>query len=127
MPAIFGNQHGSDHGFGRQSGFDQMLGRRRFHDPLAGPASKPGPVCDDYPVLGRDPVEPPENGSARDCSFTSAASPSTPLRKSTGFVAISTRIGPGGISIPPLMRSSAKPRATLLPRLADWRRPAPSP
>jgi hypothetical protein len=34
------------------------------------------------------------------------------LRKSTGFVAISTRIGPGGISIPPLMRWSAKPRAT---------------
>ena len=35
-----------------------MLGRRRFHDPLAGPASKPGPVCDNYPVLGRDHVEP---------------------------------------------------------------------
>ena len=35
-----------------------MLRRRRFHDPLAGPASKPGPVCDNYAVLGRDHVEP---------------------------------------------------------------------
>ena len=44
MPAIFGYQHRGDHGFGRQSGFDQMLRRRRLHDPLAGPAGKPGPV-----------------------------------------------------------------------------------
>src|SRR6516225_3424007 len=35
-----------------------MLRRRRLHDPLAGPPSKPGPVCDNYPVLGRDHVEP---------------------------------------------------------------------
>jgi hypothetical protein len=31
-----------------------------------------------------------------------AASPSIPLRKSTGFVATRSRIGPGGTSIPPL-------------------------
>ena len=36
----------------------------------------------------------PENGSAFNCSCTSAASPSIPLRKSTGFVATRTRIGP---------------------------------
>ena len=58
VPAIFGHQHGSDHGFGRQSGFDQMLRRRRFYDLLARPAGEPGPVCDDHPVLGRDHVEP---------------------------------------------------------------------
>src|SRR5215831_3895900 len=45
-----------------------------------------------------------ENGSACNCSFTSAASPSIPLRKSTGLVAPRTRICPGGISTPLLMR-----------------------
>ena len=69
----------------------------------------------------------PENGSAFNCSCTSAASPSIPLRKSTGFVATRTRIGPGGISIPPLMRLRAEPRARLLRRRASWRRPAPAP
>jgi hypothetical protein len=43
----------------------------------------------------------------------SAASPSIPLRKSTGFVATRTRIGPGGISIPPLMSRPTEPRATV--------------
>src|SRR5215475_3933975 len=45
-----------------------------------------------------------QNGSACNCSFTSAASPSIPLRKSTGLVAPRTRICPGGISTPLLMR-----------------------
>ena len=69
----------------------------------------------------------PENGSAFNCSCTSAASPSIPLRKSTGFVATNTRTGPGGISIPPLMRQSAEPRAKPLRRLVPRRRPAPAP
>jgi hypothetical protein len=35
-----------------------MLRRQRFHDLLARPAGKPGPVCDDQPVLCRNHVEP---------------------------------------------------------------------
>ena len=53
--------------------------------------------------------------------------PSIPLRKSTGFVATRTRISPGGVSIPPLMRWSAEPRATPLRHLAPRHRPAPAP
>src|SRR6516165_10858876 len=68
----------------------------------------------------------PENGSAFNCSFTSAASPSIPLRKSTGFVAISTRIGPGGTNIPELMLASAERRAGLLRCLAYSRHQAPA-
>src|SRR5487761_1647066 len=42
----------------------------------------------------------PENGSCPSCSRTSAANPSAPLRKSTGLVAIRTRIPAATVIVP---------------------------
>ena len=46
--------------------------------------------------FARNTYTTPENGSVRIVSRTSAASPSAPLRKSTGFVATMTLIFPDG-------------------------------
>jgi hypothetical protein len=55
----------------------------------------------------------PEKGSPLSCSLTRAAMVFAPFLKSTDVVAIITRTGPGGISIPELM--SALPPAKPFP------------
>src|SRR5487761_215165 len=54
----------------------------------------------------------PENGSCPSCSRTSAPTPSAPLRKSTGLVAIRTRIPAATVIIPPPSRRKARPSAS---------------
>ena len=53
----------------------------------------------------------PENGSCPSRSRTSAANPSAPLRKSTGLVAIRTRIPAGTVMILPPSRRKQRPSA----------------
>jgi hypothetical protein len=65
----------------------------------------------------------PENGSAIMVSRTSAASPSAPLRKSTGLVATITRTAPVGPITRQLSTHAAPPSKSLRPRRG---RPGPS-